>query len=142
MPVIKLAVLAAISALCLPCKRCALDGEVGLQPLVPSCPVLPLWLLTLCATGSVRIFLAAFKPQLLEAYDYNSKAFDLGGRAEWSHRLETAKQRRGNKSNEVYLRLSSHFSACLMGFVSWSAFEALGLNYYCISAFSASRAEV
>lgn len=34
--------------------------------------------------GSLVLFSDAFKPQLLEAYGYNSKAFGLCDCAEWS----------------------------------------------------------
>lgn len=64
-------------------NACALDEESGLQLAGPR----------LSSTvadshntmGSLMLFSDAFKPRLLEAYDYNSKAFGLCDRAEQSH---------------------------------------------------------
>lgn len=64
-------------------NACTLDGERGLQLVGP----LPSSTLadSHSTMGSLVLFSDAFKPRLLEAYDYNSKAFGLCGHAERSH---------------------------------------------------------
>jgi len=87
-----------------------LDGERGLQPAgpLPSSVVAD----SHNTMGSLVLFLDAFKPRLLEANDYNSKAFGLCGRAEQSHvHAKVRNWKAKERNDEVYLWLSCHFSA-------------------------------